>query len=44
MRDQQHAVEPVVIARLVGATDFVLQRENHCVGITKAVVINKGIN
>jgi len=34
LSDQQHPVKAVIISRLVRATDFVLQREDHGFGIT----------
>ncbi|HVR35891.1 MAG TPA: hypothetical protein VMS21_08575 [Methylomirabilota bacterium] len=33
MSDQQHAVKAVIISRLLRATNFVLQREDHGFGI-----------
>ena len=33
LSDQQHAVEAVIVARLLGATDFILKGEDHCLRI-----------
>ena len=34
MSYQQHAVKAVIISRLIRTTDFVLQCEDYCFGIT----------
>ena len=33
LRDQQHAVETVIITRFIGPTDFILQSQDHCLRI-----------